>query len=196
MKPRLWTRLLLSQMAVIAVAGVTLFLAMGLIAPAAFDSAMGHARGMAGMDEMMAALVRSAFQQALVTALVSALAAAVVAAIIVSIALSVRISRPIGRLAAASGRIASGRYAERVAISSNDEVGDLAESFNTMAASLEATERRRLELVGDVAHELRTPLATLDGYLEGLEDGVVKPTSETWRVLRGETARLDRKSVV
>ena len=44
-----------------------------------------------------------------------------------------------------------------------------------MAGSLEATERRRLQLVGDVAHELRTPLTTLDGYLEGLEDGVVEP---------------------
>ena len=49
-------------------------------------------------------------------------------------------------------------------------------SFNDMAGSLEATERRRLQLVGDVAHELRTPLTTLDGYLEGLEDGVVAPS--------------------
>ncbi|NJD29522.1 MAG: cell wall metabolism sensor histidine kinase WalK, partial [Chloroflexi bacterium] len=57
---------------------------------------------------------------------------------------------------------------------------------------LEATERRRLQLVGDVAHELRTPLATLDGYLEGLEDGLIKPVGPTWKLLRGETARLTR----
>jgi signal transduction histidine kinase len=61
-----------------------------------------------------------------------------------------------------------------------------------MAGSLEATERRRLRLVGDVAHELRTPLTTLDGYLEGLEDGVVTPGPETWQLLRRETARLNR----
>jgi signal transduction histidine kinase len=102
------------------------------------------------------------------------------------------LSRPIGRLAQASRRVASGRYAERVPVTSDDEIGELAESFNAMADSLEATERRRLQLVGDVAHELRTPLATLDGYLEGLEDGVIKPAGPTWKLLRGETARLSR----
>ena len=61
-----------------------------------------------------------------------------------------------------------------------------------MASSLESTERRRLQLVGDVAHELRTPLTTLDGYLEGLDDGVIAPTDETWRLLRAETGRLTR----
>ena len=59
-----------------------------------------------------------------------------------------------------------------------------------MADSLESTERRRLQLVGDVAHELRTPLATLDGYLEGLQDGVVEGGAPTWELLRRETARL------
>ena len=65
-------------------------------------------------------------------------------------------------------------------------------SFNEMAGSLEATERRRLQLVGDVAHELRTPLTTLDGYLEGLEDGVIAPSAQTWHLLRAETSRLTR----
>ena len=190
---RLRTRLLLSHLVVVVVGSATLFVAVGLVAPSVFESAMGHAmEGMAGMDAMMRGLVRVAFQEAVQTALVIAVVAAAVAAIIVSIALSARLSRPIDRLARASARISAGRYAERVPVSSNDEIGELAESFNTMAASLEATERRRLQLVGDVAHELRTPLATLDGYLEGLEDGVIKPTEPTWALLRGETARLSR----
>ena len=190
---RLRTRLLLSHLVVVVVGSATLFVAVGLVAPGAFESAMGHAtQGMEGMGDMMSGLVRAAFQEAVQSALVVAVAAAAVAAVIASVALSTRLSRPIGRLARASRRIATGRYAERVPISSHDEIGELAESFNTMAASLEATERRRLELVGDVAHELRTPLATLDGYLEGLEDGVIQPGEATWRLLRGETSRLAR----
>jgi len=61
-----------------------------------------------------------------------------------------------------------------------------------MAATLETTERRRLELLGDVAHELRTPIATLEGYLEGLLDGVVEPTQVTWARLHAEAGRLRR----
>lgn len=184
------TRLLVSHLAVVVVGSATLFLAVGLVAPDVLESSMGHT--MDGMDNMMATLVRAAFQEAIQMAIVIAMGAAGVAAIAVSIAMSTRLSQPIGRLADASRRIASGRYAERVPVASDDEIGELAESFNTMAASLEATEHRRLQLVGDVAHELRTPLATLDGYLEGLEDGVVPPGQATWTLLRGETSRLSR----
>ncbi len=192
-RSRIRTRLLLSHLAVIAVGAVTLLLTVGLAAPSAFDAAMGHSMdGMDGMDDMMGALVRAAFQEAVQVALVVAVGAAAIAAIVVSLALSTHLSRPISRLAEASRRIAAGRYAERVPVASADEIGELAESFNTMAASLEATERRRVELVGDVAHELRTPLATLDGYLEGLQDGVISPSDAAWSLLRGETARLAR----
>ena len=187
---RIRTRLLLSHLLVVVVGSATLFLTVGVVAPGAFDSAMGHAMG--GMDDMMSSLIRAAFQDAVRTALVVAVIAAAAAAIVVSFVLSIRLSRPIGRLAAASRRIAGGRYAERVPVTSDDELGELGESFNTMAASLEATERRRLQLVGDVAHELRTPLATLDGYLEGLEDGIIQPGDATWSLLRGETTRLSR----
>jgi signal transduction histidine kinase len=61
-----------------------------------------------------------------------------------------------------------------------------------MAGSLEQAERRRLELVGNVAHELRTPIATLEGYLEGLLDGMVEPSPETWARLHDEAGRLRR----
>jgi len=189
---RLWVRLLLSYVAVVVVAGVALFVGVSLVAPTAFDQAMGHGGGMAGMGDMMSALVREAFGQAVQSALLLALVAALLFGLLASIALSLRISGPIGRLAEASRRIADGRYGERVAVTSNDEVGDLAVSFNSMAASLETTEKRRLDLVGDVAHELRTPLATIDSYLEGLEDGLVRPTGQTWQLLRGETERLSR----
>ena len=190
---RLGVRLLLAHLLVIAIGSLTLFLTVGLVAQGTFNAAMGHAvSGVGGMDHMMSDLVQTAFRDAVQTSLVIAVLAASVTAIAVSVALSARLSRPIGRLAEATRRIAAGRYAERVRATSDDEIGELADSFNTMAASLEATERRRLELVGDVAHELRTPLATLDGYLEGLEDGVIKPHQATWTLLRQETTRLSR----
>lgn len=183
-------RLLISHLMVVTVGALTVFTAVGLVAPGAFESAMGHS--MPGMGDMMSALVRVAFRDAVQTAIMVGVIAAVLAAVVVSVALSARLSRPISRLAAASRRIAAGRYAERVSVAGSDEIGELAASFNQMADSLESTERRRLELVGDVAHELRTPLATLDGYLEGLQDGVIAAGDPTWQLLRRETARLSR----
>jgi len=188
---RLRGRLLASHLVVVLVGTITMFSTVGLVAPGAFDTAMGHAMD-GSMDAMMTALVQVAFRDAIGSAMVVAVGASVIAAVAASILLASRVSVPVSRLAAAARRIADGRYAERVAVASGDEIGDLAGSFNRMAESLEGTERRRLQLVGDVAHELRTPLTTIDGYLEGLQDGVIEPSGRTWELLRGETARLSR----
>lgn len=188
---RLRGRLMASHLVVVLVGTVTLFATVGLVAPGAFDAAMGHAMD-GSMDAMMTALVQVAFRDAIASAMVVAVSASVIAAVTASILLASRVSVPVSRLAAAARRIADGRYAERVPVASRDEIGDLARSFNRMAESLEGTERRRLQLVGDVAHELRTPLTTVDGYLEGLQDGVIEPSARTWELLRGETARLSR----
>lgn len=184
-------RLLLSFLIVVAAALGTVGVAVLLVGPGYFAEAMGH-----GADDptgqAMDAATRAAFADAMLRTLGAATVIAVVAATILSFAVAGRIVGPIDALAAAARRISRGHYAERVPVEEGDEIGDLAGSFNEMAASLEATERRRVQLVGDVAHELRTPLTTLDGYLEGLEDGVVVAAPETWALLRGETARLTR----
>ena len=184
-------RLLLAFLVVVAAALGTVGVAVLLVGPGYFAEAMGH-RPDDPMGAAMDEATRAAFGEAMRQALLAATLIAVVAATIVSLAVAGRIVRPITALAAAARRIARGHYAERVPVEEGDEIGVLADSFNEMAASLETTERRRVQLVGDVAHELRTPLATLDGYLEGLEDGVVAPEPETWTLLRGETARLTR----
>ena len=192
MLPRsLRARLLLAFLVVVAAALGTVGIAVLLVGPGYFAEAMGHGpNDPAGVA--MDAATRAAFGDAMRRALLAATVIAIATAGIVSLAVAARIARPIGTMASAARRIATGHYAERVRAEEPDELGELAESFNAMAASLESTERRRLQLVGDVAHELRTPLTTLDGYLEGLEDGVIKPTDETWHLLRSETHRLTR----
>ena len=184
-------RMLVAFLVVVAAAIGTVAVAVLLVGPGYFAEAMGHAPG-DQMGAAMALATQAAFADAMRQALGAATIIAVVTATVVSLAVAARIARPVTALGAAARRIAHGHYAERVPADEPGELGDLARSFNEMAGSLEATERRRVTLVGDVAHELRTPLTTLDGYLEGLEDGVIEASDATWRLLRAETGRLTR----
>ena len=190
-------RLLLAHLAVIVVGVVTLFLATLALGPTLFDRVMGHMMGsgggmMGGMMGGMQQTTTQAFQTAMLQALGFSAATAALAAVAVSVLVSARIVTPLQRLLAASRRIAAGQYAERVPVEGQDELAALAAQFNTMAGELENAERRRVALIGDVAHELRTPLATIEGYTEGLLDGVVAPTTETWALLHDEVRRLRR----
>ena len=97
---------------------------------------------------------------------------------------------PVRTVAEATHRVAAGSYETRVAVGSDDEVGQLARDFNHLAHKLEANERMRRNFMADVSHELRTPLAVLRGELEALEDGVRQPTPETLSALLGEVATL------
>jgi signal transduction histidine kinase len=190
-------KLFLAHLLVIAVGMVTLFAATLSIAPTLFDRLMGGmmepgVSSAGGMMTGMAETTTQAFRSAMLQALLLSAGAATLAAVVVSLFVSTRIVTPIQRLLAASRRIASGHYAERVPAAEPDELGALAVQFNTMASALEAAERRRVALIGDVAHELRTPLATIEGYTEGLLDGVVAPGAETWALLHDEAGRLRR----
>jgi two-component system sensor histidine kinase BaeS len=187
---RLRWRLLIGNLLVAGAGAFVVAVAVSLAAPQAFDNAMGNGT-MVGMGGMMSATVSTAFGAAVGSALLLGLVAAGIVAVVVALVISARLARPISALAEASGRIAAGHYDQRVQ-GGGGELGQLASSFNALAASLEATERRRLELIGDIAHELRTPIASLSGYLEGLEDDIFKPGPDTWRVLGDSTARLAR----
>jgi len=100
--------------------------------------------------------------------------------------------RPLRSMMGMAERIASGDSAARAPVASRDEVGRLAESLNRMAASLETLERLRKDLVANVAHELRTPLSNLRGYLEAVGDGVTTASPETITMLHEEVMRLVR----
>jgi two-component system sensor histidine kinase BaeS len=188
---RLHWRLLAGNLVVAGAGAITVALAVSLAAPVAFDHAMGSQGVMAGMGSMMGSAVTAAFGDAVGSALVLGVGAAALIAIVVAAMISTRLARPISSLAAASREIASGDYAQRVPVGSG-ELGELAASFNEMATSLDATERRRHELIGDVAHELRTPIASLRGYVEGLQEGVFTPGPDAWRVLGDQASRLSR----
>jgi histidine kinase len=92
----------------------------------------------------------------------------------------------------ASRRIAAGGYEERVQEVGEDELGELARSFNQMAETLSETEARRLRLIGDVAHELRTPLSTIRSTMEGVVDGVLPAEPAVFVSVQREVARLQR----
>ena len=188
---RLRWRLLAGNLLVAAAGAITVAIAVSLAAPLAFEHAMGSQGAMAGMGTMMSSAVTAAFGDAVGSALVLGVGAATLIAIVVAAIISTWLARPISSLADASREVAGGDYAQRVQPGSG-ELGDLAASFNHMAASLDATERRRHELIGDVAHELRTPIASLRGYVEGLEEGVFTPGPDAWRVLGDQASRLAR----
>ena len=99
------------------------------------------------------------------------------AALVLTFFLSRRILAPVESLSRAARDLARGDFSHRVQVRSRDEVGELARTFNTMAAELAATEEMRRHLVADVAHELRTPLSNIRGYLEAIRDGVLKARS-------------------
>lgn len=103
-----------------------------------------------------------------------------------------RLSHPIRTLTAAAQRLASGGRDTRVEVTGHDEVARLGHAFNAMASSIEQNERQRKAMVSDIAHELRTPLANVRGYLEAAEDGVVPMDAQLVTSLLEESTLLQR----
>jgi len=195
LKTRLGWKLMASYLIVILVGVVTLVVAVEAAIPTAFNR---HLLGMQqmigsvhGMEEMSSDLFTN-FRAAVTESLLVSTTTALVSALIVSLFVSRRVVTPIRQMMEASQRIAAGRYQERVEVSSTDELGQLAHSFNQMAATLEQTEAMRRDLIANVAHELRTPLASIKGYMEGMIDGVLPAEPDTYQQIYHEADRLQR----
>jgi two-component system, OmpR family, sensor histidine kinase BaeS len=114
--------------------------------------------------------------------------------LVLAVLLARHLSRPLERIGRASREIARGDYQARVPRQGPEEIISLADSFNQMAESLEEQERLRREFIINAAHELRTPLTNLQGYLEALRDGVIRPDPEIFASLHEEADRLVRLS--
>jgi signal transduction histidine kinase len=195
LQKHLGAKLFLSYLVIIIVGVVILFIAGQFVLPAAFNHHMSGMmdRSMMGQNgiESMSQLYldfRASFNEALIyAALVS---------VSVAIALSFLFIRgviaPVQAMSFATQRIADGHYEERLQIKGNDEVAQLATRFNQMAEKLNEVETMRRRLIGDVSHELRTPLTAIKGSMEGLMDGVLPPTVETYAQIHVEADRLNR----
>ncbi|MDX6719756.1 MAG: hypothetical protein QOJ63_2010 [Solirubrobacteraceae bacterium] len=101
-------------------------------------------------------------------------------------------TKPLREMAAAATAMARGEHGRQVAVTSNDEVGELARAFNRMTAELAETDRLRRDLVANVSHELRTPIGALQAVLENVVDGVSEPDPQTLRTMLAQTRRLGR----
>lgn len=111
---------------------------------------------------------------------------------VASYALARSITVPIRQLSAALSDIEKGHLGKKVHVDSDTELGQLAEMFNHMSATLEANNRLRRRFLADIAHELKTPLAVVQGHLEGMLEGVVAMNKEQIGSLYDETVHLNR----
>ncbi|HSF82189.1 MAG TPA: ATP-binding protein [Anaerolineales bacterium] len=195
-------KLFLSYLIVIILGVVVLATIAELAIPTSFNrhmSAMGTMMSsMMGNTSTMESDLFNSFRTAVNEALILAASAAFLMAVFVSILVTRLVVSPLSAMKAASQHIAAGNYAERVKIRGDidrgefDELDQLALSFNRMAFMLERTESMRRQLIGDVAHELRTPLTTIQGYMEGLMDGVLPADDSTYQSVYREADRLKR----
>lgn len=137
--------------------------------------------------------VRNESPPALATAPTVAVAVGVALAVILgALLLSRAVLHPVRAMTLAAKELGEGDLARRVPVSGRDEIAQLGGAFNRMAASIQAGEERQRRLTGDIAHELRTPLANLRGYLEALRDGVVEPTPDLLASLHEEALLQQR----
>ncbi len=140
----------------------------------------------AGMVDT-APVVESVTRTVFIAAVLAALAGLLLAAVLVR-----QITRPLVDLSHASRRIAQGDLRVRVPVRSADEVGELTDTFNQMAASLEQQESLRRTMMADIAHELRTPLTGIQGAIEAMQDGVFPADGENLEAVHAEVLLLNR----
>lgn len=113
-------------------------------------------------------------------------------ALLVGMLLARLIMRPIQALTVAIRAMRPGGNPQQVAISSRDEIGELVRAFNTMSAELAHANAARRQMTADIAHDLRTPLSVLTGYIEAMRDGVLSPTRDRFQTMYDEAALLQR----
>ncbi len=117
-----------------------------------------------------------------------------VAALIAVYFISERTVKPLKEMSKAAKSFAAGKFDVRVPVKGNDEVAELATAFNNMATSLENLEDMRRTFLANVSHDMRTPMTTIAGFIDGILDGAIPPEKQNYylEVIRTEVLRLSR----
>lgn len=188
---RLATRLLAAQALVLLASVLTAGLVALVVGPPLFHEHLlqvGHTLG-----EPELAHIEAAYRDASFTSLAVALVISVGCALVATWLVTARLQGPLVALTAAARSVSQGQYDVRVETDgAGPELGTLSGAFNSMAAQIKHTEDTRRRLLTDLAHEMRTPLATIAAYLEGLDDGVLAWDRATADVLGDQVDRLRR----
>jgi signal transduction histidine kinase len=125
-------------------------------------------------------------------ALLLAVFIALFVALLIGIVLARTLTQPLQTLKQAAQNIAQGQLEQQVAVSSQDELGQLAAAFNRMSQEVSRVNQSRRQMTADIAHDLRTPLTVISGYIESMRDGVLKPTPQRYSLIYAEIERLQR----
>ena len=184
-------RLLAAQTLVLVAGAATTWVVASVVAPSIFHDHLQQA----GVEHTAAETthVDEAFADSLIIALGVALFAAVLLALVVTWWFTRRIQRSTAAVVDAASRITEGRYSTRILSPGlGSEFDHLTDTINDLAARLEDVETTRRRILTDLAHEMRTPIATIEAHLEAVEDGVRELDEPTLAVLHGGTRRLQR----
>lgn len=177
----------------LAVGVVTTAVVAAVVGPPLFREHL-HRAGVP-MDSLEQVHAEEAYGYATMLSIGGALAVSALAALAVSFYVSRRLQRSITEVASAATDVAQGNYGIRVSPPHlGDDFDALSTAFNQMASRLQAVDSTRQRLFGGLAHEIRTPVAVLEAYIEALEDGVRTLTPQTAAMLRDQTRRLVRFS--
>jgi signal transduction histidine kinase len=186
------THLLGAQVTVILAGAATLITTALLIAPGLFT----HHLEMTGEDSAIVQQhAREAFISSFGIAMATGIGLSLIAATIVSWIIVRRVATPVEQLADAAEQLAEGDFEVDVPVTGfSTEIQRLTFSFEQMASRLADSEANRRHLLADLAHELRTPLSTMEAYIDGLEDRVLANDPSTYATMREQIARLRRLS--
>jgi two-component system, OmpR family, sensor histidine kinase BaeS len=113
-------------------------------------------------------------------------------ALVISLVLTRGLTRPLRELTGAIRALSQGGIGQQVQVRTKDEIGQLAQAFNLMSADLARLNEQRRQMTADIAHDLRSPLTVIGGYIESMRDGVLKPTPERLNAIHDEVQHLER----